>query len=238
MPSGAVAAKLILLVAGSTGLASAQAPLFPGDSAQAPAFPTAITLTALGVMAGGQRATRTYPATPGFPDVACDSVTCRTAHSLTGAVGLGARLQAPLGPRLGFRLGVSYSAPKRKVRTQGAGGTFIGAEHLTLIRGEALLLVRLKPQVPVYFGAGAAMARYTPGAVAPASTPGPGATTEFGGAILLGIDRRLKPSLGTRLEWTGFFLVPSSSGLSSEFDMKGLAFDGQLSFGLNLFLKP
>src|SRR5574341_1024523 len=162
--------------------------LFPGDTARAPAFPTAVSLSLIAGVTAGQRATRIYAPTPGTPDIACDSVTCRTEHSLTSALGLGARLQTGISPRMGFRVGFAYSAPKRKLRIPTASATLTETEHIAVLRAEAILLWRLKAQVPVYFGAGGTVTRYSPGAVAPQGGAGPDGASDVGAVILVGID--------------------------------------------------
>src|SRR5262245_56829296 len=159
MPSGTRAALLLVALAGAGGRGWAQAPLFPGDSLPQPAFPTALTVSVLALLSGGQRATRLYAPTVGVPDIACDTLVCRTEHLLTGSLGVSARLQVAISPRMGVRVGVAYTSPKRKVRQPSARSTITGTEHLNGVRAEALLLWRLKRQVPVYFGAGAALAR-------------------------------------------------------------------------------
>jgi hypothetical protein len=65
--------------------------------------------------------------------------------------------------------------------------------------------------------------------------------TEIGGAFAVGIDHQMSPSVGTRLEFTGFVMKPNASGIQSpgvqsEYHAHAHAFDGQISFGFNFLL--
>lgn len=223
---GSTAAAAVLVLA-ATGPLAGQ--IFPGDAAQPPAFPTALSVWAL-VSLGGQRATRSWV---DISDPDCMTTPCASDVRIAGSLGVGARFQSVLGPRVGIRLGASYSRPRQKVlRTQPTHQTNIG-DPLSVIRGEALLLFRLKRRVPVFFGAGLAMASFTPGPV-----PGQDAAIEVGTAFAVGFDRQVTPRIGTRAEWTMYVLRPSTDLPSAEFRAAGLAFDHHVSFGVNFYLNP
>jgi hypothetical protein len=226
------AALLLALLALGGGRAAAQ--VFPNDQAPHPAFP--VTFTAF-LFAGFQanRVTRIYNVgTPDPNDASCDSIAadCRSVHGLAGAPGIGMRAQFPVTARSGIRLGVSASHPGRRVSTRDGSQVVVPDESVTLLRADLLVLFRLKPQVPVYFGFGGTLASYTPG---PVRTQAP--VTELGGAFAVGIDHRMSPTVGTRVEFTGFLMKPTANSLSTEYHARSLAFDGQLSFGLNFLLK-
>ena len=226
MPRAAVAAALLLVAAAP---AAAQVPLFPGDRAQPPAFPTALSVWGLAGF-GGQRATRRFI---DLADPDCDTIPCKSEHRLTGSLGVGARFQTGLSPRMGLRFGVSFSAPSQKARlTEPTRQTRVG-DKLSAARGEVLLLMRLKPQVPVYFGLGIALARFSPGPVF-----GQDGATEVGAALAVGFDHRINPRVGTRTEWTTYLMRPSGDVFSTEYRPTALAFDHQVSFGVSFFLNP
>jgi hypothetical protein len=215
------------LVLCSAAAAPSRAQAFPGDSAVAPAFPTALTLSALAGF-GGLRATQTYIDSS---DIDCDSVPCVSKHDIGGSLGLAARVQASLGPRMGLRMSVSYGAPRRKVSRTEPTQQSRFADRVGVIRAEALLLFRLKPQVPVFFGAGLAMASFTPGPVF-----GQDGTLEFGAALAVGFDRRITPRVGTRAEWTVYVMRPSTDLFDAEYEAPAITVDHHLSFGFNFLL--
>ena len=221
------AALAALVVLGAAPAVSGQ--VLPGEEQRAPAFPSALSIWALAGF-GGQRATRTYI---DVTDADCDTVPCVSKHGLSGSIGIGTRFQTPLSPRMGLRFGVSYSAPRQKARrTEPTHQTSLG-DRLGMLRGEILLVHRLKPQVPVFFGFGVALASISPGPLF-----GQDGVTEAGAVVVVGLDRRINPRVGTRIEWTGYFMRPSTRVVSPEFRATWLAFDSQLSFGANFYLNP
>ena len=218
---------LTLLAALSAAPAGAQG--FPGDPPSAPAFPASVTISALAGF-GGHRATQRYIDSS---DVDCDSLPCVSEHHVAGSLGLAARIQMSLSPRVGLRMGASYAAPRRKIsRTEPTAQSRIG-DRLSQIRGEALLLFRLRPHVPVFFGAGVTVASFTPGPVF-----GQDGTLEIGAAFAVGFDRRITRRFGTRVEWTVFLMRPTTDLFDAEFTAAPAAFDHHISFGANFFLNP
>jgi hypothetical protein len=230
------AALLLLLAALCGGRAAAQ--VFPTDQAPRPAFPSTFTLFVFGGFQAN-RITRTYNKGVIDPtDARCDSIAddCRSIHGLAGSPGIGMRAQFPLTARSGIRVGVSATHPGRRMTTRDGSQVLVAPENVTLLRVDGLILFRLKPQVPVYFGLGATLASYTPG---PVHDQGP--VTELGGAFAVGIDHQMSPSIGTRVEFTGFVMKPNASGIQapavqSEYTAHSHAFDGQVSFGFNFLL--
>lgn len=225
-------ALLLALAALGGGRAAAQ--VFPNDQASRLAFPVTFTVFLFGGFQA-YRVTRIYNVgTPNPNDASCDSIAgdCRTVNGLAGSAGIGLRAQIPVTARSGVRVGVSYSRPRRRVSTRHGSVVAVPDESVRLLRADGLVLFRLKPQVPVYFGLGATLASYRPG---PVSTQGP--VTEVGGAFAVGIDHRMSPTMGTRVEFTGFLMKPTAAGLPAEYHAGALAFDGQLSFGFTFLLK-
>jgi len=228
----------LLLVLGALGTGRAAAQVFPNDQAPRQAFPSAFTLFVFGGFQAS-RITRIYNVHAiDSTDVRCDPIAddCRTIHGLAGAPGIGMRAQFPVTARSGVRLGFSATHPARRMTTRDGSQVLVATENVTLLRLEGLLLFRLKPQVPVYFGLGATLASYTPG---PVHDQGP--VTELGGAFAVGIDHQMSPNIGTRVEFTGFIMKPNASGIQSpgvqsEYYAHSTAFDGQLSFGFNFLL--
>lgn len=234
MAKGRRALAVLLLGALEVAPVLAAAQAFPGEAPRPPAFPTALSAW---VMVGwaGQRSTRTYRVGPlDPPDPACDTnFNCHTEHLLTGTPGLGARFQTSLTVRTGIRFGLSISGPKRKLGGRKGLTVAIDTARLNLLRGEALFLFRLKQHVPVFFGVGGALARFSPGPVRSQDD-----VTEYGGALAVGYDHRGKGNVGTRVEWTVYLMRPVTTGLSGEYKPPRLAFDHQLSFGVNYFVGP
>jgi hypothetical protein len=226
-------ALLLLFAALLGGRAVAQ--VFPNDQAPRPAFPAAFTLFVFGAVQG-DRVTRIYNV--GLPpdplDAACDSAAgdCRTVHGLAGAAGIGVRGQFPLSARSGIRVGVSASHPGRRVATRDGVLVAVPGEAVTLLRVDGLALFRLKPQVPVYFGFGGSIGFYSAGPVRNQD-----AVNEVGAAFAVGVDHYISPTVGTRVEFTGFVMKPTAKTLSAEYHAHALAFDGQLSFGFNFLVK-
>lgn len=232
MASGAGAGALaLLLLLGVVVPAGASAQAFPGEAPPPPGFPTALSGWALAGWSG-RRATRTYSADPTINDPACDATKCERLYLVGAALGIGLRFQTSLTPRTGVRFGVSISRPGRKVGLRNGLSLAIDTT-LSAIRGEALLLFRLRRQAPVFFGLGAALARFSPGPVV-----NQGDLTEFGGAIAIGYDHRVNRNVGTRLEWTAYLMHPVTTRLSSEFQAARFAFDHQFSFGVNYYVGP
>ncbi|HXI34321.1 MAG TPA: hypothetical protein VNH63_09590 [Gemmatimonadales bacterium] len=222
------AALLLVLAALCGGRIAAQA--FPGEQAPQPAFPASLTLFAFGGFQAN-RVTRIY-GPPDPLDAACDSIDCRTLHGLAKAPGLGVRFQFAATPRTGLRLGLSYENPHRRSETRDGSLTLNANERVQLVRAEFLLLFRLKRDVPVFFGLGGTATHYSPGPVRTQN-----AVTEIGGAFSVGVDGRVSPTVGTRVEFTGLVMKPTvGGGLSSEYHAHALAFDGQLSLGFTFLL--
>lgn len=215
----------LLLLAAAPRSAGAQ--IFPGEAAPSSAFPNAFALSLTATTSGDLRATRV------FTDSANGCVPCIRYHSLTGGLGLAIRLQFAMGRRTGLRFGASLSGPKPKRRTPNGSQVVIDPNRLSLARGEIVMMFRLKPHVPIYFGIGPSFARFTPGPV-----PGQPEITEIGGVGVVGIDHQISPKLGTRVEFAFYGTKPKNTGLTSEYTLPALAIDGQLSIGAVLFLQP
>ncbi len=215
-----------LLVAVGAGGAAAQA--FPGEARRPSSFPTAVYAYLLGGWTG-DRAIRTYNEGQPIPpdDPACDSLRCRTVLGAGSAPGAGLRFQVPVSRRAGVRAGLSIAIPRAEVRTLDGSQVALGGDRIAQMRAEVLLLFRIKPQAPVFFGLGGAFARSNPG-LAPAQDN----STDVGGVVTIGLDRPLRPPFTLRLEWTAYLMVPPSSGWPAEYAPKSFAFDHQFSVGL------
>ena len=205
---------------------SAAAQIFPGDVPKPPAFPTAFSFAGTGAFGADLRAYRDYADTLCFPQL------CHRQFAVTGGLGLAARFQVPVGRRTGLRAGVVVSGPKRKLQSAN-GNQFLVTDKLSLIRGEIFLMFRLKPQVPIYFGAGPTFARFSPGPV-----PGQSDITEMGVGGVIGIDHQISKTVATRFEWGLYGTKPKTTGLNSEYSPPSLALDTQISFGVNFYLQP
>jgi hypothetical protein len=206
---------------------------FPGEAPRPPAFPATVSLYVLGGWTGN-RALRTYDVgVPNPNDPACDTIQCRTLHGLGGAGGVGGRVQVPVTRRIGLRFALEVAGPKPRTSTLNGNLVRIADDRITALRGEALFLFRLRPQAPMYFGAGGTVTRWTPGAI-----PGHEQATDVGAAIAAGYDHALPHGLGLRFEWTGYFMAPESDNLPTEYEAKGFAFDHQFSIGVWYLISP
>ena len=222
-------AAAVLAIAGA-GAATAQA--FPGETSRPPSFPTALGAF---VTAGwsGDRAIRTYDVgQPNPADPACDSLQCQTTLGAGSAIGVGGRVQLPISRIAGLRAGLAVSWPPPRIATLDGSQVRTGTARVTLLRGDLMLLFRFKPQAPVFFGVGAAFARFNPGLA-----PGQEQSTDVGGVAAVGYDHRIKPSLGLRFEWTAYYLIPGTSDWPVEYDSQSATFDHQLVVGLSYFVK-
>lgn len=221
-----VAAVLVIACAGPL---AAQG--FPGEAPREPAFPSAV---ALFVSAGwsGDRAIRTYDVgQPNPADPACDTLRCQTTLGAGSAVGVGARFQVPISGIAGLRGGLALSWPPPRIATLDGSQVRTGTARVTLLRGDLMLLFRAKRRAPVFFGVGAAFARFSPGLA-----PDQDQSTDVGGVAALGYDARVKPSLGVRFEWTAYYLIPKTTGWPPEYGPKSATFDHQFSVAVSYFL--
>ena len=228
MARSALAAVLALAAAGPS---TAQA--FPGEAPRPPSFPTTLAVFATAGWSG-DRAIRTYDVgQPNPADPACDTLQCQTTLGAGSAIGVGGRVQLPISRIAGLRAGLAVSWPPPRIATLDGSQVRTGTARVTLLRGDLMLLFRLKSQAPVFFGLGAAFARFNPGLVS-----GQEQSTDVGGVAAVGYDHRIKPSLGVRFEWTAYYLIPGTADWPAEYDPESATFDHQFSVGLSYFLKP
>ena len=225
-----VLAVAVLAIA-TVGPAPAQA--FPGEAPRPPSFPTALAVFATAGWAG-DRAIRTYDVgQPNPGDPACDSLKCQTTLGAGSSIGVGGRVQLPISRIAGLRAGLAVSWPPPRIATLDGSQVRTGTTRVTLLRGDLMLLFRIKPQAPVFFGVGAAFARFSPGLAS-----GQDQSTDVGGVAAVGYDHRIKPSLGVRFEWTAYYLIPGTADWPAEYDPKSATFDHQFAVGLSYFLTP
>lgn len=222
-------AVAVIALTGPTATAAA-AQQFPGDAPRLPAFP--LTVGVFGSASwSGDRAIRTYDVgqpTPGDP--ACDTLRCQTTLGAGSAAGIGARFQVPVSRIAGLRGGLSLAWPAPRIATLDGSQVRTGTARVTQVRGDLMLLFRVKAQAPVFFGIGAAFARCNPGLA------GQDQSTDVGGAAAIGYDHRVSPALGVRFEWTAYYLIPGTSGWPAEYAPESSTFDHQISVGVNYVL--
>lgn len=184
------------------------------------AFPTQLVpFLSLG-FGGGTRAEES-------PSSGCVGADCRE-YSYGSGPELGLQVQLPLAGTLGFGVTAALGRPSRVVCTQGACNS---PESVTAIRGNVLLLWRLKARAPVFFGIGPTAARFDPAA----ATDQP-AVVEFGGVGVVGIDFGISGNVGGRILWWNYVLQPSSENLPANVEASGLAWDTALALGLRVTL--
>ncbi len=160
--------------------------------------------------------------------------TCTTGrpcidHKIGSGPAVGADLQLPLTGNFGLGVTGSISRPKQVVCVR---GNCSSRETVTALRGAAMLLLRLKARVPVYFGFGAAMFRFDPGAVVGQNDT----ETEYGGVLVIGYDFAPGAKVGGRVAWTNYFMSPSSNSLPGGFEASGIAYDAVITIGARIGL--
>lgn len=143
-----------------------------------------------------------------------------------------AGIEAPLGRTFGVMLNGSVGRLSRVFCEDAIGCRT--SDKLTAVRGSGLLLFRFKPGAPIFFGAGAALNYLTQGPVRPEQTDL--AVTEIGGVGLIAYDFALSSSVGARIAWWNYFMVPSSDELGSAFSLPSTAYDAVISFGARIKL--
>lgn len=149
-------------------------------------------------------------------------------HKIGSGPAVGADLQMPLTGNFGLGLTGSISRPSRVV----CFGNCSSRETVTALRGSAMLLLRLKARVPVYFGFGAAMLRFDPGAVVGQDDM----ETEYGGVLVIGYDFAPGAKVGGRVAWANYFMSPSSNSLPDDFTASGIAYDVLITIGARIGL--
>lgn len=142
---------------------------------------------------------------------------------------LGVDLQLPLPSTFGLQLTVSGAAPRRLRCTVGLCNS---VDRVTMARGSALLLIRLKARAPIYLGLGGAASWIDQGVVQ--GIQDGESVTEFGGAGVIGYDVAMSSRVGARVAWAHYFLKPSDTGFTSEYHVENFAYDWLLSIGARI----
>ncbi|MDH3497886.1 MAG: hypothetical protein OER21_14085 [Gemmatimonadota bacterium] len=213
-----VPAALALLI----GLASV--PLAAAQGQVRRERPTAFPLQVVPFLSlgfgGGKRAVEA-------PSSGCVGADCRE-YSYGSGPELGVQVQFPIASTVGLAATGAIGRPSRVVCTQ---GTCNSPESVTAIRGNVLLLWRLKARAPVFFGIGPAVVRFDPAA----ATDQP-AVVEFGGVGVVGVDFGISGNVGGRLLWWNYVLQPSSDAIPANIEASGLAWDMALGLGIRVAL--
>jgi hypothetical protein len=160
-----------------------------------------------------------------------DSITCNTRpdRCVSYAEGkgpmIGTDLQVPLGRYFGLSVGGAIGRPVQTLCVQGSDCRI--ADRVTLIKGNGLLLFRLKPQAPVFFGIGYGGSYASPGPV-----PNQSAQTEKGPVLEVAFDFALGKQVGLRLAWWNYWLQTTGADeLPFRVVPETTAHDALLSFG-------
>ena len=203
---------------------AAQAPLRPRPTQ---AFTREVSLT---LMLGfhGTRAERvdtiSNPCTPLVP--------CTWSYGPANGAHVAIRLQEPLTRQLGLRLGADLSAPTLRVDRDGSEFARFD-QRSTAIRGEAVLLFRFKPAVPIFFGAGGTYAWWNPGPVTSQTGLAQEKGAEYGGIVTIGYDASIDSSWGVRFEFLNYLMIPNDAGLpAGDYTAKSLTHDWTLGVGV------
>ncbi len=161
------------------------------------------------------------------PSSGCVGADCRE-YSYGSGPELGLQVQVPVAGTIGVAATGAIGRPSRVVCTQ---GTCNSPESVTAIRGNVLLLWRLKARAPVFFGIGPAVARFDPAA----ATDQP-AVVEFGGVGVVGVDFGISGNVGGRILWWNYVLQPSSDNIPANVEASGLAWNMALALGIRVAL--
>lgn len=210
----AVTALALALPAGSAWAQEAAARARPR------AFDGAVTIGA-GLAFNGTRAEQ-------GDDQLCPARVSCISHAVSNTPMVSVDLQVPLARVIGLSVGASAGRPARILCDPGCAST----DRVTAIRGQAMVLIRLKPRAPIYFGFGASGTRFDPGPVNGQND----ATVEWGGSLVVGYDFQLSSRVGGRIAWWNFLSQPDASGLGTAFEVKGLTYDAMIAFGARIRL--
>jgi hypothetical protein len=144
-----------------------------------------------------------------------DSVTCTAtprqciSYGMGNAPSFSLDVTVPLGRYFGLSLGGAIGQPQRVVCQQGSFCQATSSERQTVLRGNGLLLFRLKPQAPIFLGVGYGAAQANPG-----SLPWQDSTIiERGPVAELAFDFALGQQVGFRVAWWNYWLTVNSDGL-------------------------
>lgn len=208
---------------------------FPLEAQTTPdllAHPSAFTLAvvpSLSLGFSGRRATKDENIV-----VACQATQGKNCVDYGPAPGpmIGGSIETPLGRLLGLSVGALVGRLHRTICTL---GTNCETDSLSMwaFKANATLLIRLKPRVPIFFGVGAAAARFSPGPVYIQTQ----AVTELGAVGVIGYDFALNSHIGARVAWWNYFLQPSTTQISSPFHANSLSHDSLILFGARVKLK-
>jgi len=157
---------------------------------------------------------------------------CTRSYGPAGGAHVAVRYQEPLTRRLGLRLGADLSAPTLRIDKDGSEFARLN-QRSTAIRGEAVLLFRFKPAVPIFFGAGGTYAWWNPGPVAIETGVTQSSGAEYGGILAIGYDAPIENGWGVRFEWTNYLMIPRDTELpATGFAVKSLTHDWTLGIGV------
>jgi hypothetical protein len=157
---------------------------------------------------------------------------CTRSYGPAGGAHLSLRYVEPLSRQLGLRVGADISAPQLRIDRDGSEFARLG-NRSTAIRGEAVLVFRFKPGVPIFFGAGGTYTWWNPGPISVETGTAQDAGAELGGILTIGYDAVIDGAWGARFEFLNYLMVPNSDGLpASDFSTKSLTHDWTLGVGV------
>lgn len=160
------------------------------------------------------------------------SLPCTRSYGPAGGAHLSLRYVEPITRQLGIRLGADISAPSLRIDRDGSEFARLG-NRSTAIRGEAILVFRFKPGVPVFFGAGGTYTWWNPGPTSIEAGTYQEAGAELGGILTIGYDAVIDGAWGARFEFMNYLMVPNSEGLpANDFSAKSIAHDWTLGVGV------
>jgi hypothetical protein len=146
-----------------------------------------------------------------------DSTACTgdQTHCLEYAMGnapsFSLDITVPLGRFFGLSVGGAAGQPQRVVCVQGNNCQATSTDRLTVLRGNGLLLFRLKPQAPVFIGVGYGAARINPGSLPWQDSM----VVEKGPVAELAFDFALGEQVGFRIAWWNYWLAVDASGIGN-----------------------
>ena len=132
------------------------------------------------------------------------------SYAMGNAPSFSLDLTIPLGRYFGLSAGGAIGQPQRVTCTQSGNCQASSTDRLTVMRGNGMLLFRLKPQAPVFFGLGYGAAQANPGSLPWQDS----SVVEKGPVAEIAFDFALGEQVGFRIAWWNYWLAVDASGLS------------------------
>ena len=133
------------------------------------------------------------------------------SYAMGNAPNFSLDVTVPVGRYFGLSAGGMIGQPQRVTCAQDTNCQATSTDRLTVLRGNALLLFRLKPQAPIFIGVGYGMTQANPGTLPWQDS----VIVEKGPVAELGFDFNLGEQFGFRIAWWHYWMSVDASGSSS-----------------------